>query len=71
MPPAQTQEQEMQSKMMNVMMVVMGFMFYRVPAGLCLYFITSSLWGMAERKLLDVGKPADAAPANETAKVKA
>ena len=72
-PPAQTEEQKMQYKMMNVMMVVMGFLFYRVPAGLCIYFITSSLWGMTERKMLDYGKPPEqqsAAP-EKTAKVKA
>ncbi|MDG2390207.1 MAG: membrane protein insertase YidC [Planctomycetaceae bacterium] len=57
MPPPESDEQAMQYKMMNMMMVVMGFLFYRVPAGLCLYFITSSLWGMSERKLLDFGKP--------------
>ncbi|MBD3672279.1 MAG: membrane protein insertase YidC [Planctomycetaceae bacterium] len=56
MPPPETEEQAMQYKMMKFMMIFMGFMFYRVPAGLCLYFITSSLWGMSERKLLDVGK---------------
>ncbi len=27
-------------------------MFYKVAAGLCIYFIASSLWGFAERKLL-------------------
>lgn len=38
------------------MMIFMGFLFYHVPAGLCVYFIASSLWGMGERKLLDYGK---------------
>ena len=33
-------------------MVLMGFMFFKVPSGLCLYFITSSLWGIIERKML-------------------
>jgi YidC/Oxa1 family membrane protein insertase len=27
-------------------------MFYKVAAGLCVYFIISSLWGLAERKML-------------------
>jgi membrane protein insertase Oxa1/YidC/SpoIIIJ len=46
--------------MMNIMMVVMGFMFFCVPSGLCVYFIASSLWGLAERKLLPpVGKKKD------------
>jgi YidC/Oxa1 family membrane protein insertase len=35
------------------MTLMMGFMFYHVPAGLCVYFIASSLWSMGERKLLD------------------
>ena len=34
------------------MTAFMGIMFFKVPAGLCLYFITSSIWGIAERKLL-------------------
>ena len=48
--------------MMNFMMVFMGVMFYKVPAGLCVYFIASSLWGMAERKLLPKPKPGAPAP---------
>jgi YidC/Oxa1 family membrane protein insertase len=42
---------------MTFMTVFMGFMFFKVPAGLCIYFITSSLWGIAERKLLPKPKP--------------
>jgi YidC/Oxa1 family membrane protein insertase len=57
MPPPMNEEQAMQQKMMNFMMVFMGVMFYKVPAGLCVYFIASSLWGMAERKLLPKAKP--------------
>jgi YidC/Oxa1 family membrane protein insertase len=38
--------------MMTYMMVFMGFMFYKVAAGLCIYFVASSLWGLCERKLL-------------------
>jgi YidC/Oxa1 family membrane protein insertase len=34
------------------MMVFMAFMFYRVPSGLGIYFITSSLWQVGERLLL-------------------
>ena len=51
-PPPTSEEQEMTYKMMNYMMVFMGFLFYRVPSGLCLYFISSSLWGICERQLL-------------------
>jgi YidC/Oxa1 family membrane protein insertase len=52
MPPPANDEQAMQQKMMNFMMIFMGFMFYKVPSGLCVYFIASSLWGLGERKLL-------------------
>jgi YidC/Oxa1 family membrane protein insertase len=51
-PPATTPEAEMQQKMMKYMMVFMGLMFYKVPSGLGLYFITSSLWAIGERLLL-------------------
>jgi tRNA modification GTPase len=37
---------------MKYMMVFMAFMFYKVPSGLGLYFITSSLWSICERLLL-------------------
>ncbi len=61
MPPPTTDEMAMQQKMMNFMMIFMGFLFYRVPAGLCVYFIASSAWGMSERKLLEFlpEKPVD------------
>jgi YidC/Oxa1 family membrane protein insertase len=52
MPPPTSEEQALQYKMMNYFTLFLGFMFYRVPAGLCVYFIASSLWGLAERKLL-------------------
>ncbi|MFM7117983.1 MAG: YidC/Oxa1 family insertase periplasmic-domain containing protein [Planctomycetota bacterium] len=51
-PPAIDEQQAVAQKTMNFMMVIMAVMFFKVPAGLCLYFITSSLWGIAERKLL-------------------
>lgn len=56
MPPPTTDEQALQYKVMNYMMIFIGFMIYRVPAGLCVYFITSTLWGISERKLIDFGK---------------
>jgi YidC/Oxa1 family membrane protein insertase len=52
MPPPADEQQAMQMKMMNVMMIFMGYMFYWVAAGLCVYFIISSGWGMLERKLI-------------------
>ena len=51
-PPAMTEEARMQQKMMKYMMIFMAFMFYRVPSGLGIYFITSSLWQIGERLLL-------------------
>lgn len=63
MPPPVDEQQAMQYKMMNYMMIFFGFLFYKMPAGLCVYFIASSSWGMAERKILDRYK-SDDAPAN-------
>src|SRR5262249_37091751 len=58
-PPPTDEQQEMQQKMMKWMMVFMGLMFYKVAAGLCIYFIASSLWGLAERQLLPKAKKPD------------
>src|SRR5260370_24020988 len=58
MPPAADDQAAMQQKMMKYMMVFFGLMFYKVAAGLCVYFIASSAWGFAERKLLPKFKPA-------------
>jgi YidC/Oxa1 family membrane protein insertase len=59
MPPAVDEQQKMQQQVMNYMMWFMALMFFKVPSGLCLYFIASSLWGIAER-LLWLPKPAGA-----------
>jgi YidC/Oxa1 family membrane protein insertase len=64
MPPPTDEQQEMQQKMMSYMMVVMGAMFYKFPSGLCVYYISSSLWGFGERKLLTWWKPTTAADKN-------
>ena len=42
----------MTQKMMMYMTVFMGVLFFKVPAGLCLYFITSSIWSLIERRLV-------------------
>ncbi len=52
MPPPTDEQTAMQQKMMKWMVIIFGVMFYKVAAGLCMYFIASSLWGVAERKLL-------------------
>lgn len=62
MPPPTDEQQEMQQKVMKYMMVFMAVLFYKVAAGLCIYFIVSSLWGMTERKLLPKPKPGAAPP---------
>ncbi len=68
MPPPADEEQAMQQKMMNYMMIFMGAMFYRVPAGLCLYFIASSVWGMVERWVINkFGKKTTPGPVAEVA----
>ncbi len=51
-PPATDDQQKLMQKMMTFMMIFMGFLFFKVSAGLCIYFITSSAWGIIERKLL-------------------
>jgi YidC/Oxa1 family membrane protein insertase len=56
-PPPADEQQEMQQKMMKYMFIFMGIFFYKVAAGLCVYFIASSLWGLAERKMLPKKKP--------------
>lgn len=61
MPPPANEEAAIQQKVMNIMMIFMGILFYKVPSGLCLYFIASSLWGMAEREILvkSIKKPGE------------
>ncbi len=49
-PSGDEQQRRQQRMMMNIMMVLMGFIFFKVDSGLCLYFVTSSLWGVLERK---------------------
>ncbi|MCS6896548.1 MAG: YidC/Oxa1 family membrane protein insertase [Nitrospira sp.] len=52
MPKSEDPQIQMQQKTMQIMMILMLFFFYKVPAGLCIYFICSSIWGMVERRLL-------------------
>jgi len=51
-PPPTDDQQAAQQKMMKLMTIFFCILFYKVPAGLCIYFISSSLWGLAERKML-------------------
>jgi YidC/Oxa1 family membrane protein insertase len=65
-PPPTDEQQEMQQKMMRWMSLFFGVLFYKVAAGLCIYFISSSLWGLAERRMLPRKKPAAALAAADT-----
>ncbi|MEO1525975.1 MAG: YidC/Oxa1 family insertase periplasmic-domain containing protein [Planctomycetota bacterium] len=49
MPPATDEQTAMTQKVMTFMTFFMAFFFFRVPAGLCIYFVASSLWGIGER----------------------
>lgn len=70
-PPPTDETQAMQQKMMMWMTLLIGLMFFKVPSGLCLYFITSSLWGVFERKVLPKPKlPGDLEKKAEAAKAK-
>jgi YidC/Oxa1 family membrane protein insertase len=67
-PPPTDEQQEMQQKMMTYMMAFFALMFYKVAAGLCVYYIISTLWGFAERAMLpkadlDAGPSTEGTPA--------
>ncbi|HEX5471852.1 MAG TPA: YidC/Oxa1 family insertase periplasmic-domain containing protein [Lacipirellulaceae bacterium] len=66
MPPAASDQAALQQKMMKYMMIFIGFMYYRVASGLCLYLIFSSAWSIAERKLLPKTQTAGAAASGDT-----
>jgi len=50
--PADPQQASMQRMMMIVFTVMMLMMFYSLPSGLYLYFLTSSAWGLVEQKII-------------------
>lgn len=52
-PPPTSEEQEQMQKTMQIVPIIFGVFFYQVPAGLCVYFIASTFWGITERKILD------------------
>jgi YidC/Oxa1 family membrane protein insertase len=52
MPKATDEQTRLAQQMMMVMTIMMGVLFFRVPAGLCIYFITSSTWSLIERFLI-------------------
>jgi YidC/Oxa1 family membrane protein insertase len=59
-PPPTDEQQAIQQKTFQFMMIFMGIVFYKVASGLCIYFIASSLWGVAERQLLPKKKTGEA-----------
>lgn len=63
MPKATDEQTQMTQNMMQIMTVFMGVLFFKVPSGLCIYFITSSIWSLVERKLVKRLTP----PASATA----
>jgi YidC/Oxa1 family membrane protein insertase len=52
MPKATDEQTRVAQQMMMFMTIMMGVLFFRVPAGLCIYFITSSTWSLIERFLI-------------------
>ncbi|GIW94930.1 MAG: membrane protein insertase YidC [Pirellulaceae bacterium] len=68
-PPPTDEQQRVQQQMMTFMMIFIGIMFFKVPSGLCIYFIASSLWSVGERLLLP--KPTPGEMAARAAKVQA
>lgn len=59
MPKPTDEQTAMAQKMMMFMTVAMGVLFFRVPAGLCIYFITSSTWSLLERWIIRRSAPKD------------
>ena len=62
LPPPTDEQMEMQQKTMKMMVVFMAVFFYKVPAGLCIYFICGTLWALGERKLIPKVKVGDSGP---------
>ncbi len=52
MPEPTDEQMAAQQRMMKIMMGVMAVLFYKVAAGLSLYFIVSTGWGIIERQFI-------------------
>ncbi|MDR2439186.1 MAG: YidC/Oxa1 family insertase periplasmic-domain containing protein [Planctomycetaceae bacterium] len=61
MPPPTDEQTRLQRKMMQYMMIFMGFLFFKIPSGLCIYFIVSTTWGLLERRFIPK-KPVEETP---------
>lgn len=67
-PPPADEQQAQQQAMMKYMLILFGLFFYKTASGLVLYFIISTLWGLAERKLLPrKASPTSEGPSKDTA----
>lgn len=66
MPKATDEQTRMTQNMMQVMTVFMGVLFFKVPSGLCIYFITSSIWSLIERQLVKRMVPTKGVDASST-----
>ena len=62
MPVSDDPQVQMQRKTMKFMMVMMAFFFYKVAAGLCIYFICTNAMGIFERMLLPKKLPTTPGP---------
>jgi len=71
MPPPTDEQMAQQQRMMKIMMIMVAVMFYKVAAGLALYFIIGTTWGLIERRFIhkpdekaggDAGETADLTP---------
>jgi YidC/Oxa1 family membrane protein insertase len=70
MPPPTDEIQAQQQAIMKYMFVFTALFFYKVAAGLCLYFIVGSVWALLERRLVpkpDLTKAQAAATAAQNA----
>ena len=56
----------MQQKMMKFMPIMIAFFFYNMPAGLVLYFVTSSLYTLMEHYFIKRKLDAEDPPAGTT-----
>ena len=59
-----------QQKMMMFMPLVMGFMFYGVPSGLVLYWLTGNLVGIVQQWFINRSMPLPQPPDTKTVPVK-
>jgi len=67
MPPPTDDQQAMNAKVMRIMMLFMGVFFYKMAAGMCLYFIASTSWALIERRFIKKAVHDEAVAAEDAA----